>query len=435
MKICRIFIVLVLAMALVSSQTVSYAALSSENINILGSIPASVWYTKLIDLSGYQGKTVKGTLHFELIPDRTASQKYMVTDSFGMTRNVIVKKGLGDYRYNVPFSSEDFVDPEFNRLARKASLVMQYGDVKRAEEIDQFFDYAFLHEWGTIQSSDHGQTARVRKVLPSQFECENGMCPSTTYEEFIKQMDEYDSWVHWKNDPETRVTGWKCSQESDGDKDPTKGFGSYEEGCQILAEYPKFLDGTFRYSKVFTLHANPAVTYALTNITRPIAISKTYDSNGNITSIEKPLFPSLEQHKFTDKILDSESNDNGDIKVYRYILKEKPATGIPLNITNQEIIVDVVVNHYTCTVYMYKDRETANKKRYDFSLSDDDKYYLGGNPFPNEFTSAIRLENKFVPTQYPLTGDNADIKLYVCLLAISIVTMLYFVKKKKESHN
>lgn len=442
MKIYKVIFAMLLVVSLMLCQAVSYASLFPVNTYLYGGVTASLWYTKLINLQGYRGRDVKGTLHFELVPDtETKPYEYKVSSRFynpkdpddpGNFINVSVAPGEIPYKYDVPFSSDDFVDPEFNRLARKASLAVRKRDDQAYKAIDELFDHAFLHEWGTIQSSDHGHTARVRKVLPSQFECVSGPCDSTSYDEFVKEMDEINAWVHWKNDPETKVTGWKCSQESPGSKDPTKGFGSYEEGCQSLAEYPKFLDGTFRYSKVFALHANPVLTYSLANITRPIAISKTYDSFGNITSIEKPLFPSLEQHIFTDMILEKEPYYRSGIKVYRYILKEKPATGIALNIPKQEIIVDVVVNYSTCTVYMYKDRETANKQRYDFNASRD-QYFVGGNPLPNEFTSAVKLENKYPSDEYPLTGDSMNIVLYIGLIALSMATALYFIKRKTNN--
>lgn len=432
---------MLLVVSLMFCQAVSYANLSTTNTHLYGGVTASLWYTKLINLQGYRGRDVKGTLHFELVPDtETKPYEYKVSSGFNNPKDpddprnfiyVSVAPGEIPYKYDVPFSSDDFVDPEFNRLARKASLAVRNGDDEAYKAIiDELFDHAFLHEWGTIQSSDHGQTARVRKVMRSQFDWGDPEYIDENYKQFLDMMDGY--WVHWKNDPETKVTGWKCSQESEGCKDPTKGFGSYEEGCQLLAEYPKFLDGTFRYSKVFTLHANPVVRYSLANITRPIAISKTYDAFGNITSIEKPLFPSLEQHIFTDMILENESYNNDGIKVYRYILKEKPATGIALNIPKQEIIVDVVVNYSTCTVYMYKDRATANKQRYDFNASRD-QYFVGGNPLPNEFTSAVKLENKYPSDEYPLTGDSMNIVLYIGLIALSVATALYFIKRKTNN--
>lgn len=449
MKTYKVIFAMLLVVSLMFSQAVSYANLSTSNTHFYGGVTASLWYTKLINLQGYRGRDVKGTLHFELVPDtETKPFDYTVKSAVQNSQdpndpnnfiNVSVVPGKIPYKYDVPFSSDDFVDPDFNRLARKASLVVRYGDDHAFEAIDELFDHAFMHEWGTIQSSDHGQTARVRKVMRSQFDWA-GEDIDEYYKNFMDMMNEgyYDgvsNWVRWKNDPETKVAGWRCFQESEGCKDPTKGFGSYEEGCMLLAEYQDFLDGTFRYSKVFTLHANPGVTYSLTNITRPIAISKTYDAFGNITSIEKPLFPSLEQHIFTDMILEKEPYkpyDNGNIKVYRYILKEKPATGIALEIPKQEIIVDVVVNSPTCTVYMYKDRATANKQRYDFNAKRD-QYFIGGNPLPNEFTSAIKLENKYPSDEYPLTGDSMNLVLYIGLIALSMATALYFIKRKTNN--
>ena len=85
-------------------------------------ITGQTWYTKLIDLTGYKGKDVSGTLQFELVPDTSASGTITYPldylDSQGRTETVnitaITHPGFQTFKFEVAFSSDDFVDPEFN---------------------------------------------------------------------------------------------------------------------------------------------------------------------------------------------------------------------------------------------------------------------------------------------------------------------------------
>lgn len=323
------------------------------------------WYTKRIDLSGFSNLKVEGKLRFSLSPYQSANVVYDVYDRQSdpdnptLRNRIKIQPGVFNYNYEVPFSSEDFIDPKFNALLGLAA--------DRNGDTEELFNHAFLHEWGRIYSSDHGQTARVGKLTPQQFHNQDD------YEAFLNDLREYDSLVDWPGDPEHAIVGWKCSQENYSDQleDSLDCYlGSYEEGCQLLNEYSPFRNGTFNYIRTFTLHANPAVTYILGMITRPIAFSKSYDEKGNITSIEKPIFPSSNAYFFTRKHWDADiherdkDNDGiANLNIYRYRLTENEPSGIMLTGYEQPLIVDVDLKDGAYFMFQSEDEADAFYKK------------------------------------------------------------------------
>ena len=333
---------------------------SSRNIveNIYN-ITGQTWYTKLIDLSGYKGKDVSGTLQFELVPDTSASgtEEYTleIDDSKGNTHRVKVtaKKhpGFEKFEYEVPFSSDDFVDPEFNRLSKdvKSDFGIIYTDLQSdvyvTDDRDAFppgplnsakdswiepnsrnnfgyyneanlrnyiklFNHAFMHEWGTATErprliTEPGEDPKVSddmviyhsaKFARSQFKTDE------EYNRVLNIMNNHNFWVTWANDPEKHVAGWECFRSL---KNHEMGFAYVAEPDKAIRESRRnllsgdiaFRNGTFSlfdysYKKGAPTAAN------LVAITRPIAISKKYDASGNIVAIEKPLLTSVAQMYF-----------------------------------------------------------------------------------------------------------------------------------------
>lgn len=320
----------------------------TDNVRSRQNIAQSLWYTKLIDLSGYAGKDVEGTLNFELVPDDTASGRYDTHDSDGtVLESLEVKPGVATFSYQVPFSSNDFVDPEFNRLAE--------GSANNNGDSVALFNYALLHEWGRMYSSDHIQTVRVGPLSRCQYASDE------EYENAVSQTLPAGFRVSWPGDPETQIVGWRSWHETgdiESEMSPCGFLGSYEDGGQSLLEYWDFRDGTMQFSERFDLRANPAVTYTLAAITRPIAIAKHYDADGNIASIEKPLIPSAEAYKVLWKHQDGGYMNNENI--YRYKLVEKTPEGIALDPAQGSLIVDVVPDSYDGSIYVFSDKESAD---------------------------------------------------------------------------
>lgn len=363
------------------------ANIGGNNITSSELVAQSIWYTKLIDLTGYNKKDIKGTLNFELLPSNMGNKKYYAAKDDTKTKFLEVLPGKSNFSYKVPFSSDDFVDAKFNNLA------MQAADTN-GNSIE-LFDYALLHEWGRMVSSDHGQTAGVGPLIPERW---NNDFASGTYEEMKQIFDEQlapDHYVDWEGDPVHNIIGWKSSQEFHTHNTLNDWIGSYEDGSQSLLEYPEFINGTFRYSQVFTLAANPAVSYKLKCITRPIAISKEYDADGNIKSIEKPLLPSTDfsrlmyQYKYDDQ--DNYIGDEYGNKILRYTLKENKAEGIDLEVENENLIVDVYPDRDT--VYMFKDVESADAFYTNMLKEEEDVRWMGDEILAFGKSNKVQLKN------------------------------------------
>lgn len=362
------FLSLLLLLALVFDMPVVNAGSSGgsgsgyvSSINIMYNvynIPGQTWYTKLIDLTGYKGKNVSGTLEFELVPDNTASgtEKYNLEyeDYKGKTRNVNVTAvkhpGFQTFKYEVPFSSDDFVDPKFNQLCKdvKSDFGIIYSDLNSdivlPNDRDSFpagllnsandswikpngrnnygyyneanlrnyiklFNHAFMHEWGTAtesprmvkigespNQSDDMVIYHSTKASRSQFNTDE------EYNNFLAYMDNNNLWPNWQNDPEKHVAAWECfrnlpNREMDYSyvAEPDKAIKNSRKN--LLSKDKAFSEGKFSlFDHSFKMGAPFGAN--LVAITRPIAISKKYDASGNIVAIEKPLLPSVAQMDF-----------------------------------------------------------------------------------------------------------------------------------------
>lgn len=429
------------------------------------------WYTKLIDLQGYQGKDIEGTLHFELVPDTSAHDEYTVKaktfdeqhpDDPNNYSKVKVVPGIMTFKYDIPFSSDDFVDEEFNRLTRNAKTDFTYswsgdkaptGEKVRAEHILKLFSHAFMHEWGTVVTSDHSSVYRVGKVTPSDFQSKED------FDVYDKKMKSSNQWVNWENDPEKQVTGYKTytddfdlKNEAQYNRSPIK---LNEHVYKHLAEIPEFVGGTMDFRAKF-IPPYSQVSYTLYTITRNIAVSKTYDAAGNITSIEKPLLPSVPLLNFyaqhNEKVFPEDDASKSPYKdiddcdyVFRYILKEKAATGIDITPMDANIVVEVAYQrgygYHSPTIRMFRDETKATSNRYTYRTNKD--YIL--KPFANETTDRLQVGNylrvKATPTPvvtpspngYPQTGDNSNVWLYIALIGVALITTLIIIRKRKAN--
>ena len=419
------------------------------------------WYTKLIDLRGYQGKDIEGTLHFELVPDTSAHDEYTVKNKYYDEKNpddpnnyskVKVVPGIMTFKYDTPFSSDDFVDEEFNRLTRNAKTDFTYawsgdkatnGEKVRAEHIRKLFNHAFMHEWGTVLTSDYSSVYRVGKVEPSDFQSKED------FDIYDEKMKNNNQWVNWKNDPEKQVTGYKTrpddfdfdlKKEAQYNRSPIK---LNEYVFKHLAEIPEFVDGTMDFGAEF-IPPYDQRSYNLYAITRNIAISKTYDAAGNITSIEKPLFPSVPLLDFyaqhNEKVFPDNYWENGPFKdiddcdyVFRYILKEKDATGIDITPMDEKIVVEVAYqrgyNYHEPSIRMFRDETKAKENRYTYRTNKD---YLM-NPLANETTDRLQVANHLRRPGYPQTGDTNHVWLYLALIGVALTTTLLIIRKRKTN--
>lgn len=353
-------------------------------------ITGQTWYTKLIDLSGYKGKNVSGTLEFELVPDTSASGSYTYPldylDSEGMTQTVnvtaITHPGFQTFKYEVPFSSDDFVDPEFNRLCNdvRSDFGIIYTDSQDGtvntydrnppikpgnfnsandswikpnapnnfgyyNEVNmrnyiKLFNHAFMHEWGTATEmprmiSNPGEVPKYSddmviyhsaKFSRSQFKTDE------EYNRILKIMNDHNLWVNWDNDPEKHVTGWECfrnlrnhEMHSSYITDPDKAIRESRRNLLSGFNTKKFSLFDYSYKKGSSSGAD------LKCITRPIAISKKYDASGNIVAIEKPLLPSMAQMAFESM------NSYG---AYQMLINPQPQPPVMVAAGSPPVVVD-----------------------------------------------------------------------------------------------
>lgn len=354
-------------------------------------ITGQTWYTKLIDLTGYKGKDVSGTLQFELVPDKTASgtEEYTLDyeDFRGNTRTVKVtaKKhpGFETFKYEVPFSSDDFVDPEFNQLCKdvRSDFGIIYTDSQdgvvdsngapikpgnfnsandswikphsrnnfgyyneaNLRNYIKLFNHAFMHEWGTAtempriisnpgenpKPSDDMVIYHSAKFSRSQFKTEE------EYNRVLNIMNNHNLWVTWANDPEKHVAAWECfrnlpRREMDYSyiAEPDKAIR--ESRRNLLSGDVAFRNGTF---SLFDYSYKKGAQFGadLVAITRPIAISKKYDASGNIVAIEKPLLPSVAQMAFESM------NSYG---AYQMLINPQPQPPVMVAAGSPPVVVD-----------------------------------------------------------------------------------------------
>ena len=379
MKFKRLSLLLLIFIFAIS--VVPSSALLSDNVHVHEFVAQQAWFTKLIKFDNFKRKDISGTLNFELVPDKNANAKYY---EFGNKPNeegdnelVQVVPGVINHSYKTSFSSNDYVDKKFNKLAWES------GD-KCGDSIE-LMDHAFLHEWGRIQSSDHGFTCRVGKINLEQFETampdyyankEEAKAAYEKQKEMLREESKAGRGLKWDGDNDTEdVIGWKSSAEYPSNtNNPQYDFlGDFKEFVgekpECLNRNEEFRNGTFKVTQAYTLMANRAVTYFMPLTTRHIALDKTYDTDGNIKSIEIPLLSAIEAHNFSKKHSEAlnakygdEIYENCEYKIFRYRLKEKQAEGINLSIADKDIIVDMIgYEDWGTTIFMFKDEKSADE--------------------------------------------------------------------------
>lgn len=414
MKFKKTFLLFLLLVFVLSTVTANANSIYyRDNIYCSETVAQQAWYTKLIKLDNLNRKHVSGTLNFELVPDKNAKGEYFREDNQddggqinpeegggqldtgeggGRINNgdedrlppgsggddpqesVKIVPGVTRFSYKVPFSSDDYVDEKFNELA--------LGTKDPAGNSLDLFNHASVHEWGRIDTSDNIIAIRIGKLYEKQFQNkELGFSQNEIKENFEQQKtdsvkDEYK--LSWPGDTDTEgVVGWKSSFGNHyyNSEDHLYDFlGAYEFGSQFLNDDEDFRNGTFNVVEKFHLNNNLAVNFYLRMTTRPIAISKTYDDQGNIKSIEKPLIPSKDAYSFIQKhndILMKEGHEDVDgyviDKVFRYRLIEKSPDGIDLKPSEKQMIVDVnAYGDQINDIHVFEDEESADKFYKDF---------------------------------------------------------------------
>lgn len=409
MKFKKTFLLFLLLVFVLSTVTANASSIYyRDNIYCSETVAQQAWYTKLIKLDNFNRKHVSGTLNFELVPYEGVNKEYVRKinpENTGQTgpeegggqidtgegggrigtgdedrlppgsegdefqESVKIVPGVTKFSYKVPFSSDDYVDEKFNELA--------LGTKDPAGNSLDLFNHASVHEWGRIDTSDNIIAIRIGKLYEKQFQNkELGFSQNEIKENFEQQKtdsvkDEYK--LSWTGDPDTEgVVGWKSSFGSNyyNSEDHLYDFlGAYEFGSQFLNDDEDFRNGNFNVVEKFHLNNNLAVNFYLRMTTRPIAISKTYDDQGNIKSIEKPLIPSKDAYSFIQKHNDSlmkEGHEDIDgyviDKVFRYRLIEKLPDGIDLKPSEKQMIVDVTACGYQINdIHVFEDEASADK--------------------------------------------------------------------------
>lgn len=445
-------------------------ALYSNNIFAPMRVYQEMKFRKVIKLDGYKGKDIRGILNFELVPDSKANLLYGDKNE----THVRILPGISKYSYQVPFSSDDYVDDEYNKLAwdvinyERTNKHPAYNDEGIKRELQsKFIDHALLHEWGRLDSGDHSVQIRVGKLLPEQF---NNLGGKEEYEKQAKMIEDYakeGKKISWEKDPDTEdIIGWKTGKDHILDKSKIRAYdflGSYNTNSENLLDYGSFCDGSMSITDIFNLKAkeNEACAYYLETLTRPIALSKEYDSKGNIISIVKPLMPAdnafelANMHEDYEKIENirekyTEEDEGHFGMIFRYKLKENKAEGVNLNISDKELIVDVW--EYGNYILMFENEEEADKY-YKQALYDEDingKWFAGINSsnYKLKYANDIDLVNKIVNTEEPKdkepknnnkidspkTGDRSQplVLTSAIILAVILITLLLIINKRRN---
>ena len=448
-------------------------ALYSNNIFAPMRVYQEMKFRKVIKLDGYKGKDISGILNFELVPDNNANLLYGDKND----THVRILPGISKYSYQVPFSSDDYVDDEYNKLAwdvinyERTNKDPAFDDEGIKRELQsKFVDHALLHEWGRLDNGDHSMQIRVGKLLPEQFNNQGGKEEYDKQRNIIKEYAKEGKKISWEKDSETEdIIGWKTGRDHILGKSKIRAYdflGSYKTNSENLLDYESFCDGSMSVTDTFNFKAkeNEAYVYRLETVTRPIALSKEYDSKGNIISIVKPLMPADNAFELVNMYDDYEKIENIRLKymeedegnlemIFRYKLKENKAEGVNLDISDKELIVDVW--EYGNYVLMFENEEEADKY-YKQALYDEDKdrkWFAGINSmnYKLKYANDIDLVNKIVNTYEPKdktpkknnnhkkieslrTGDHSQplVLTSAIILAVILITLLLIINKRRN---
>lgn len=442
MKFKKTFLLFLLLVFVLSTVTANASSNHYGNMYCCETVAQQAWYTKLIKLDNFKGKHISGTLNFELVPYEGVNKEYVRKvnpENAGQTgpeegggqidtgegggrigtgdedrlppgtgdgdppQSVKIVPGVTEFSYKVPFSSEDYVDTTFNNLALNAK--------EPAGNSLDLFDHAVLHEWGRIETANNEITIRVGKLFEEQFKNKDLKLSQNEIKEIYKKQKadakktEYK--ISWPGDPDTEyVVGWISTfgrnyYNSENHLYDFLGDNKFKSSNFLddKLDLPKFLNENenFRNGK-FNLedYVSPnlgmleGTNFYLRMTTRPIAISKECDGQGNIKSIEKPLIPSMDAYNFIqmhNNAIKEKIEKSGNVpkeelekdskpyvfdyaidKVFRYKLIEQPSAGIDLTLPeNNELIVDVIAGgDLENDVYVFKNEESADKFYKDF---------------------------------------------------------------------
>ena len=170
---------------------------NDNNVPVAPNIAQSAWYTKKIELNGYGNKAIEGKLHFKLTPYPVDENEatYPIYDTSGLEEGedpshgylqetIKIVPGLTSYSYEVPFSSDDFVDKQFNDLVERSA--------DKNGNTTELFNYALLHEWGRMAGTDWGNVACVGKIDRGQFP--EGEAGDSAYQAALENEDYQVTW-------------------------------------------------------------------------------------------------------------------------------------------------------------------------------------------------------------------------------------------------
>lgn len=420
----------------------------SDNIEF-GSAVTSMKLGKHIEFDGYKGEDISGTLRFFVKPDmpKDPKEEYDVKyykDEKGEIKVRIIP-GFVEFPYSVPSSSEDYVDETFNKLLSDYRTKIRQGSTANpltTEEEDEkirikraLFDHALIHEWGRVISGDRLSFFRVGKLYPEQF---NEFGGETEYNKQKKMLEDYYrtgkkiSWDGGKDSDIKDIVAWEGSFKQkfvDGKSKEDRRYdflGSYDEGFRNMLEKDKFWDGTLKVSEEYGFKYK-RMPFTLETTTRPIALSKGYDSEGNIKSITKPLFPSSEMSLFIDKNIDGvydyadnypepDPDSRFEETVLRYRITEE---GNP----DVNLVLDYWQN-LGSKVFIFRDEDSADRFYKKYIYNEDSTYDTIYN-LDERNTDPIEIRNNFDYTEvlvkkvwndkndkYDKRPDSVTVKLY-----------------------
>lgn len=384
--------------------------MTRDNIDINANFALSYKYEKKLNLEGMDNRDKIPDVAFDYFVEQVPNKEFNkagIHKEYKNSQNKRVIKifpGLpiknNKYKLSsVRFSQDDLWDgkDEFGNDAKFNDLSKMIDSYDSSASI---LDFMIVNCWGEMRSSDHIQTAVVRKSTPFEM---------YSYERYS------DRWG-------TGMSPWRCFHEGTD--------GSYEDGCQSLLEYDA---SDFSYVDTFALRANPALTYFVYGVHEPTISYLTHatkDNNGKYTSVSKALFKNDEIEKFLnnyDRFSDtnyysSDDFDNIDengINVIRYYIKEKSYSD-SFEADKKPLILDIYhsqqENVKDGNVFLLGTNSTATNYSYRIfnSPEEADNYYK--NNFTNNFyddqpvaysyaTPSASFESKFNGKQLPQTKN------------------------------